>query len=172
MNNSHATKRPQHRKAMSRDAIIAALPHGYRVPASSSAKTMRMEAASMKKTPGKSRRRKEAIVKRLRSRLKRFISAVDMSEGRKKIMIPDATAPAGALFVHQSLFIHLGFVEREGRGTYLSKNTHLHVVLSFITPPSSGPRILATANTEEIIAMYFPNFSVGTTAVMTTPTME
>jgi hypothetical protein len=60
---------------------------------------------------------------------------------------------------------------RIGKGVF-SHNLHLHVVLSLITPPSSGPRILATAKTEEIIAMYLPNFLAGTTAVTTTPTIE
>jgi hypothetical protein len=39
-------------------------------------------------------------------------------------------------------------------------------------PPSRGPRILDTAITDEIIAIYFPYFSVGTTRIITTPTIE
>jgi hypothetical protein len=61
---------------------------------------------------------------------------------------------------------------KEAKGTYLSKNTHLHVVWSLIAPPSNGPRIPENANTDEIIPMYFPNLSGGITATATMETIE
>ena len=79
------------------EAKIAALAHGYRVPASSSAKTKRTDAASINTTPTRSRRRNDAMVKRLQRRFQRVISLVEMSDGRRKMMRAVAAAPAGAL---------------------------------------------------------------------------
>jgi hypothetical protein len=99
---SHPTNPTQHPTATTSVTIIGTLPHAYLVPASSSAKTRRMEAASMRTTPMRSRRRKAVRVKRERKRLRRFSgwapgSEGKKSEGRKKIINAVAAAPAGAL---------------------------------------------------------------------------
>lgn len=55
---------------------------------------------------------------------------------------------------------------------YLRRNTHLQVECSLIAPPSTGPRTLARAKTEDIIAMYLPILSKGTISGAMTMTME
>ena len=55
---------------------------------------------------------------------------------------------------------------------YLRRKTHLQVECSLITPPSTGPRILARAKTEDIIAIYLPILSKGTISGAMTMTME
>jgi hypothetical protein len=61
---------------------------------------------------------------------------------------------------------------KRGVEVYLRKNTHRQFEWSLIAPPSTGPITLATAKTEDIIAIYLPYFSAGTTMVAMTPTME
>lgn len=46
--------------------------------------------------------------------------------------------------------------------THFNKNTHRQVVCVLIAPPRIGPRTLARAKTEDMMAIYLPNFSRGT----------
>jgi hypothetical protein len=75
---------------------MAGLDQAYRVPASSSAKTRSMEAASIRMTPIGSSLRKEAIVKRVRRRVRTFVD-VELSDGKRNMMSVEAATPAGAL---------------------------------------------------------------------------
>jgi hypothetical protein len=84
--------------AITNGQIIATLDHSYRVPASSSAKTTSIDAASMSTTPMRSKRRKEATVKRLRRRKRIVFEALGWSDWRRMAMNDIAAAPAGALF--------------------------------------------------------------------------
>ena len=45
--------------------------------------------------------------------------------------------------------------------THLSRNTHLQVVLSIMTPPSNGPSTVASAMSADIMLPYFAYFSLG-----------
>lgn len=94
---SYCTKENKEQSPMIRGEMIAALFQGKRVPASSSAYTMRIDATSMSDAPSKSRRRNAESVKRARRRAKRFCLLVEKSEGRQKITRAVAAAPAGAL---------------------------------------------------------------------------
>ena len=128
---------------------------------------MRIDAASMRDAPSRSSRRKAESVKRSRRRENRFCLLVENSDGRQKMIKAVAAAPAGALGC-------ISFKENlEERSTkYLRRNTHRHVVCSLIAPPRRGPTTLDMAKTEEIMAMYFPNFSGGMDAAVMTLTME
>lgn len=55
---------------------------------------------------------------------------------------------------------------------YFSRKTHLQVECSLIAPPSSGPKILDMAKTDEIIAIYLAYREGGTTTETMTPVME
>ena len=121
---SHPTNPTQHPTATTSVTIIGTLPHAYLVPASSSAKTRRIDAASMRTTPIRSRRRKDVRVKRERKRLRRFSGWAPGSEGRKSvgrknIINAVAAAPAGALFCLLAAIYHtFSQFLIQGKGNY------------------------------------------------------
>ena len=87
---------------------------------------------------------------------------VGWEEGKKSAMRMREIEPPGALCFHVISISTPGVIQREFSTSYLSKNTHLHVVWLFIAPPRIGPRTLATTNTVDTIAIYFPNSFSGT----------
>jgi hypothetical protein len=107
---SQPTKPPHAMLPTAKLPTIAALPHAYLVPALSSAKTTRIDAPNISKHPRKSILSHFRTVNLALRRLRIFVLALEKSEGRKKIMIPIAAAPAGALCTSESipiLSIHL-----------------------------------------------------------------
>lgn len=94
---SHPMNATHDRTGITSVQSIAALDQVYRVPASSSAKTRRMDAASIRTTPIISSLRNEATVKRLPNRVRILVDELETSEWRRNMMSAEAAAPAGAL---------------------------------------------------------------------------
>ena len=96
-------------------------------------------------------------------------------EGSRRPNKAIAMAPAGTLLLQMSKLNIKGeniLTEIKGGSgvfapvvlsarTYLSRNTHLQVVLSIMTPPSNGPSTVASAMSADIMLPYFAYFSLG-----------
>ena len=96
-------------------------------------------------------------------------------EGSRRPNKAIAMAPAGTLLLQMSTLNLKGenilTKMKGGSGvfapvvlstrTYLSRNTHLQVVLSIMTPPSNGPSTVASAMSADIMLPYFAYFSLG-----------
>ena len=97
MKSSQTTNATQDITAMTSAQRIAGLDQAYRVPASSSEKTRRMDAVSMSTAPIRSSLRRLGRLNRVRRRLMMVVVVLEAEKGRKKAMSNIAVAPAGAL---------------------------------------------------------------------------
>lgn len=140
------------------------------VEASSRAVTKVRLAPMRRKVPRKSTRCIECL-ENMRGIVVADLPWCGKLEGSRRPNKAIAMAPAGTLLLQLSKSDNFLTEIKGGRGafapvvlsarTYLSRKTHLQVVLSIMTPPINGPSTVASAMSADIMLPYFAYFSLG-----------